>query len=616
MNSSLRFSSAILVCTAFASSCANGESADVGVRRDTHSIDAASEQLDVFIPSDDVGGDAGGPLPDSGPFPDMGVMADTGPAPVDAFLPVDVGNDVGRDSGPSCVDRDGDGAFVGPASCGPVDCDDMNASRNPDAPELCNNVDDNCNGTIDDGIPMQMCGTGACQRTAPGCSAGSVPVCAVGAPSTEVCNNVDDNCDGVIDNGIPAISCGIATCARTVAACVGGVPQACTPGAPGTEVCNGLDDDCDTVIDDGFGTVTCGTGSCQRTVNSCMAGTPQTCTPGAPASEVCNNLDDNCDGVLDNGLGTTSCGVGLCARTVSNCVSGIPQSCSPGSPALEVCGNGIDENCNGPADDTCSITGDLCTSPLAIDMSVPAVTLSGTTAGAVNNVFGGCVCASGSDVFYSFTLARTEYVWANTLGTTTAFDGSLFFTNGSCATLPARTLPELVCDDDGGPLECGSRQSQVFAVLPAGTYRLAVSGCGSGAYQVNFAHYPVGSLGNGGAVAAGGSTLSGTITAGIGVSPPGCFAGGAERSHYWLTCPAYTGGNLTASMCGGSSWDSLLSLHHSNSTTQCDDDGCGGIGLSRLNAVAQPAGAALHVLYVEAFSTAGGGAYSVAMTRP
>ena len=608
--SSLRFSSTLLVCTAFASACASGESTDAG-RRDAPSIDAPSAQLDVFIPSGiDGGPDTGS---DAGPPPDMGMVNDTGIFPVDAFARVDAGNDAGRDSGPSCVDRDGDGAFIGPAACGPVDCDDTLATRRPGAAEVCNGVDDNCNSAIDDGIAAQVCGTGVCQRTVSGCTAGRVPACTAGTPGTETCNNLDDNCDSLVDNGIAPISCGVATCARTVPACVSGVPQACTPGAPGTEVCNGADDDCDTVVDDGFGSVSCGTGACRRTVNSCMAGVPQSCVAGTPASEVCNGSDDNCDGVVDNDLGMATCGVGLCTRTVSNCISGVPQSCVPGPAVAEVCGNGMDENCNGPADDTCAATGDLCTSPIAIDTSVPSVTISGTTVGAVNNVAGGCGCSTGNDVFYSFTLARTEYVWANTLGTTTGFDGSLFFTNASCTALPARTLPELVCDDDGGPNECGSLQSQVFAVLTAGTYRLAASGCGSGAFEVNFAHYPVGSVGNGGALAAGTSTVTGSLPAAAGVSPATCGGNGAERSYYWLTCPSTAAGTLTATTCSGTTFDSYLAAYHSNTTQSCADDTC---GVQTTITQSLPTGAAFHVLYMDAYSSSGSGTYTLTTTRP
>jgi hypothetical protein len=62
---------------------------------------------------------------------------------------------------------------------------------------------------------------------------------------------VDNNCNGTVDDGLGNRVCGLGPCQRTVAACVGGVSQTCTPGTPGTETCNGIDDDCDGVIDNG-----------------------------------------------------------------------------------------------------------------------------------------------------------------------------------------------------------------------------------------------------------------------------------------------------------------------------------------------------------------------------
>jgi hypothetical protein len=47
----------------------------------------------------------------------------------------------------------------------------------------------------------QSCGTGACVATAPICQNGAPATCTPGTPIGESCNNVDDNCDGTIDNG-------------------------------------------------------------------------------------------------------------------------------------------------------------------------------------------------------------------------------------------------------------------------------------------------------------------------------------------------------------------------------------------------------------------------------
>jgi 2',3'-cyclic-nucleotide 2'-phosphodiesterase (5'-nucleotidase family) len=119
----------------------------------------------------------------------------------------------------------------------------------------------------------------------------------VGVPET--CNGQDDDCDGVIDNGLPLASCGVGACARTGSTCS---PASCTPGTPTAETCNGIDDDCNGVIDNGVPLATCGVGACARTGSTCS---PASCTPGAPTAETCNGIDDDCNGVVDNGV----CGV-------------------------------------------------------------------------------------------------------------------------------------------------------------------------------------------------------------------------------------------------------------------------------------------------------------------
>ncbi|KAB2902984.1 MAG: hypothetical protein F9K40_07365 [Kofleriaceae bacterium] len=47
----------------------------------------------------------------------------------------------------------------------------------------------------------QTCGVGACTRTVNQCQNGAPLACNPGSPTTETCNNIDDNCDGTTDNG-------------------------------------------------------------------------------------------------------------------------------------------------------------------------------------------------------------------------------------------------------------------------------------------------------------------------------------------------------------------------------------------------------------------------------
>jgi hypothetical protein len=70
----------------------------------------------------------------------------------------------------------------------------------------CNNVDNDCDGRIDEHYTsvQTTCGIGACERNGnTSCLNGSVTdSCTEGNPSNEVLNNsVDDDCDGTVDEG-------------------------------------------------------------------------------------------------------------------------------------------------------------------------------------------------------------------------------------------------------------------------------------------------------------------------------------------------------------------------------------------------------------------------------
>ena len=167
------------------------------------------------------------------------------------------------------------------------------------------------------------------------------PVC-----TAEVCNGLDDDCDGEVDDGLPTLDCGVGACAVTIASCRDGKTQTCTPGEPVAETCNGADDDCDGEVDDGLPTLDCGVGACAVTIASCRDGKTQTCTPGEPVAETCNGADDDCDGQVDEDQGTRDCGVGACLVTVPAC----SELCTPGQPTAETC-NQLDDDCDGQIDE-------------------------------------------------------------------------------------------------------------------------------------------------------------------------------------------------------------------------------------------------------------------------
>ncbi|MET0286250.1 MAG: MopE-related protein, partial [Polyangiales bacterium] len=193
----------------------------------------------------------------------------------------------------------------------------------PSVDNDCDGKDDDCDGENDEhyvGVTRD-CGVGSCATrgqdqcvegvVVPGC----VPLSGSGTPET-VCNGIDDDCDGRIDEDyvVTATNCGDGVCRRAGQnTCVNGrVVNSCVAGAPTATrdtTCNGLDDDCDRQIDEDFVVTSssCGVGYCAATgQNTCVSGAPRnSCTPRAPRTSTDdafapgNGVDDDCDGRID-----------------------------------------------------------------------------------------------------------------------------------------------------------------------------------------------------------------------------------------------------------------------------------------------------------------------------
>lgn len=183
----------------------------------------------------------------------------------DGYRPPEAGADCddGRaDVHPGAIEACGNG--LDDDCDGLTDCaDPVCAGRGP--PERCDGVDNDCDGMTDEGFNLGFqctSGVAACQRS-------GLYVCLLDAGSdcsarpdsssavTELCNGLDDDCDGVADNGLALGSgcqAGVGVCARSgTLGCAADGGLACSasgdPSRVSRELCDGLDNDCDGTVD-------------------------------------------------------------------------------------------------------------------------------------------------------------------------------------------------------------------------------------------------------------------------------------------------------------------------------------------------------------------------------
>ena len=130
-----------------------------------------------------------------------------------------------------CVPYKGYAALAG-------DCAPNDATRNPGATEICNLLDENCDGRIDERVRPQ-CGAGWCARDSVSCEPED---CTPGMPTEEKCNLFDDDCNGIVDDGelcAPGSACLAGSCVvleggggQAASAGRGGGPSVSSGGGP------------------------------------------------------------------------------------------------------------------------------------------------------------------------------------------------------------------------------------------------------------------------------------------------------------------------------------------------------------------------------------------------
>ena len=230
------------------------------------------------------------------------------------------------------------------------DCDDGEAQSYPGAVEVCDKIDNNCDGDVDEGVTStyyadaDLDGYGDADGAIDACSQPTGYVTNDGdcddtnvyafPDNPEVCDEADNNCDGSVDEGVtttywvdidgdsygdsslPTEACSLPTGYAEIDGDCDDTEPLSNPGED--EVCDTIDNDCDGQTDepdaldastwyadtdaDTYGDASSSRPGCTQPTGYVADATDcddTTSTTYPGADEYCNGVDDDCDGSID-----------------------------------------------------------------------------------------------------------------------------------------------------------------------------------------------------------------------------------------------------------------------------------------------------------------------------